>query len=443
MSALSSQKDFFEDLSESGRILPFNGKSFFTLNRIENKRLHQKAYKLDQLEFVLSKINKSRDTYMSQGFFSKPCRRALFIETITHAYIDIDCYKSEFFPGWMTKQQKAAAILSFCDDNLIPLPSVIISSGRGIYLKWYWSAPIPRAAAGRAVAVNKHLVGLFQEMGSDPACVDVSRILRVVGTLNSKNNEPVELLHQTEINGKIITYNFEQFADELLPFTMEEIREFRQKQKEKYEARGEVILLAQERAKARFSAGNRKGFNKFIWCWSVIEDIRTIAEKKYGGTIPYCQDSGHQAGPDMYAHIGASMLGHVIAPAQLWPEIKTWAGLIFPSDYVNKKSNLMAHSSSLLLKAKKGDAYKYRTQTIIDRLGITSDDMQNLNLSVLIDKDEKRRRDRVNTMQQRRQAGAMERVEWLQEHNQEARKPWETMGISRATYFNRKKKGLI
>ncbi len=429
------QKELFSDPREA-RILPFNGRAFFTLNRIENGRMMQKPYNLDQLEYVLTHISNDRDTYMSQGFFSKPCRRVLFIETMTHAYVDLDIYKgASCLEPWMTKQQIAQAILCFCDDNQIPVPSAIISSGRGIYLKWYWSNPIPRAAAGRAVAVNRQLVSMFGEWGADPACVDMSRILRVVGTVNTKNNQPVELLHQTEADGKVLTYDFEMFADEVLPFTMEQIRGFRQAQKEKYETRGEVILLAQERARERLKAGNRKAFNKYDWCWGVVEDIRIIAEKKYGGVIPYCEESGHVAGPDMYAHIGASMLGHVIASSQLRYEIKTWASLILPASYVNDKSSgLMAHSSSLLRLAKRGESYRYRTQTIIDKLGITSDDMQKLGLKVLIDKDEKRRRDReswrashTGQTRQEYEANSLSRV-----------KPWEEMGVSRRTYYRRK-----
>jgi hypothetical protein len=429
------KKDIYTDPSED-RILPYNGQAFFTLNRINNGHMTQKAYKLDQLEFVLSHIANDRDTYMAQGFFSRPCRRALFIETMTHAYVDIDCYKTEFFPGWMTRQQKVQSILSYCDDNFIPVPSAIISSGRGIYLKWYWASPIPREAVGRAVALNKQLVSLFAPLGADPACVDVSRILRVVGTLNSKNNQPVELLHQTDRDGHAITYVFDDFADEVLPYSLEQIREWREAQKQRYEAKGQVIHLAREKARERLKAGNRKAFNRFDWCWRVVEDIRTIADKKYGGVIPYCEESGHVAGPDMYAHIGASMLGNIIPSQQLWPEIRTWAGLILPASYVNDKRNLLAHSSTLLKKAKqvanmteeerirneeaglnRKGAYRYKTQTIIDRLGITSDDMRNFNLKVLIDKDEKRRRDRENTMHKRREAGVMERVEWLNASN--------------------------
>lgn len=436
------------------RILPWNGRSYFTLNRISDGKMTQKAYNLNQIEFVLSHISSERDTYMAQGFFSKPSRRALFVETLTHAYVDIDCYKIAYFAEWMTLDQKAHAILAYCDDNLIPQPSAIISSGRGIYLKWYWDRPIPREAVGRAVAINKHLVSLFSPMGADPACVDVSRILRVVGTLNTKNNQHVALLHQSEVDGRARTYCFDDFADEVLPYRLEQIREWRQAQKERYEAKGQTILLARERARAETS--HRKGFNKVDWCWKVVEDLRTLADIRYGGMVPYCDQSGDMAGPDMFAHIGASMLGHVVSPAQLWPEIQTWASLILPASYVNNRQNLLAHSSTLLKKvreqarlseaekrenekagnSRKG-AYRYRTETIINRLAITTDEMKKL--SCLIDKNEKRHRDRIKTLASRREAGAMERVQWLAEHDTNRTKPWEKLGISRATYYRRMK----
>ena len=63
--------------------------------------------------------------------------------------------------------------------------------------------PLPRAAAGRAVAVNKALVRRFAAFGADPAAVDVSRILRVVGTTNSKSGERTEILWLNECDGRV------------------------------------------------------------------------------------------------------------------------------------------------------------------------------------------------------------------------------------------------
>ena len=63
--------------------------------------------------------------------------------------------------------------------------------------------PLPRAAAGRAVAVNKALVRRFAAFGADPAAVDMSRILRVVGTTNTKSGERAEILWLNECDGRV------------------------------------------------------------------------------------------------------------------------------------------------------------------------------------------------------------------------------------------------
>mgnify|MGYP004714247295 CR=1 FL=1 len=133
------------------------------------------------------------------------------------------------------------------------------------------------------------------------------------------------------------------------------------------------------------------------------------------------------------------MLGHVIPSNQLWHEIQTWSGLILPSNYV--KGELKAHYSTLLEKAKKGESYKYKSQTIIDKLQITSDEMAQL--CCLIDRDEKRKRDKMawrksHTGQSREEYNA-NRLEG----SEKLLKPWEALGISRRTYYYRKNSGLI
>jgi len=425
MGVPSFQSDLF-DPSED-RTLPYNRRAFWTLNRKIGGRLNQKTYRLDQLDFVLSNIRSNDDTFMSQCFFSKPNRRALNVQTITHAWIDLDIYKLPCPPN---PGIAGIFLRQFCSDNLIPHPSVIISSGRGLYLKWYFTSPVPRAAAGRVVAVNRALVRAFEEWNADPSCVDVSRILRVVGTLNTKTGHPVSILHQEERDGSVLTYDFNDFADEILPFSMDEVREFRELQKAKYEKRGEVLLLARERARAAKSAGNRRAFSKFDWCWTVVEDLRTLAEIRHGGTVG-------EGDRDMFAHIGGSMLSHVIEPRQLWPELQTWSRLILPSDYCRK--DLMQHSSSLLKMAKQtGAGYKYRTQTIIEKLQISSDEERQM--KALISKDEKRRRDREAWQAEHT---GMDRQSWLSENSISQEKPWESEGISRRTWYRRQAKNSM
>jgi len=131
------------------------------------------------------------------------------------------------------------------------------------------------------------------------------------------------------------------------------------------------------------------------------------------------------------------MLSHVIEPKQLWPELQTWSRLILPADYCRR--DLMQHSSTLLKMAKEqGAGYKYRTQTIIERLKISSDEERQM--KALISKDEKQRRDREAW---RADHTGMDRQTWLSENSTEASKPWEAEGISRRTWYRRQAKNSM
>ena len=266
------QSELFRDPLEP-RVLPHGGRSFWTLNTLRGGRMEQKAYRIHDMEWVLQHVANDADTYMSQGFFSKPCRRALHLAWLTHAYVDLDLYKLPIPPN---PGVAGSALRMFCADEGIPEPSLIVFSGRGIYLKWMWSTPLPRAAAGRAVAVNKALVRRFAEWGADPASVDVSRILRVVGTKNTKSGESARVLWQAERAGEPKTYDFEMFADEVLPYTMEQIRGFRADGK----AKAEVRLLSHERRRreaAQHQPTARRAFSPEDWHWGVVEDLRMLA----------------------------------------------------------------------------------------------------------------------------------------------------------------------
>ena len=382
--------------------------------------MHQRPFRLHQMEWVLGHVRQDVDTYISQAFFSKPCRRALHVAWLTHAYVDLDLYKLPMPPN---PGEAGILLRLFCADEGIPEPSLIVFSGRGIYLKWMWSNPLPRAAAGRAVAVNKALVRRFVQWGADPAAVDVSRILRVVGTTNTRSGQAARILWQAERDGQVLTHDFGMFADEVLPHTLEEVRGFREAAKVRA---AEVKVLSHERGRRKAAqeqaSKGRKAFSVEDWSWGVVEDLRHLAQLRHGGVVPYTdqQGTGAKAGPDLFGHIGACHLARVVPQAQLWPEIQTWARIILPAEYVS--GALRQHSSTLLAQAKAAAAgatvqrrgrpaspvYAYRSSTIIERLEITSGEMREM--TRLIDADEKRRRDREATIVQRRQSGVQERA---------------------------------
>ena len=429
------------------RVLPRGGWPFWTLNTARGNRMEQRPYRLHELEWVLGHVRPDIDTYMSQAFFSRPCRRALHVAWLTHAYVDLDIYKLPIPPN-----PGGAGILlrMFCADEGIPEPSAIVFSGRGVYLKWMWSSPLPRAAAGRAVAVNKALVRRFAAWGADPAAVDVSRILRVVGTTNSRSGEAARVLWQAERSGQPLTYDFDLFADEVLLHTSME--EGRGSSTAAQARSGELPVLFQERERRRAQRegerarkGEQRPFVPEDWHWGVVEDLRTLARLR-------SPDGMVQPGSlDMFGHIGACQLARVIPAKQLWHEIQAWGRIILPMDYAGSEA-FARHCSTLLREAQRAargekDTYRgrqvtpiytYRKQTIIERLAITGQEMAHM--TRLIDDGEKRRRDREAW---RVAHTGKTRAEWLAENAQKREQPWLAEGISRATWFRRQRVRLV
>jgi hypothetical protein len=95
------------------RILPRGGWPFWTLNTLRPEGgMRQRVYRLHQMEWVLAHVRKDRDTYLSQGFFSAPCRRALHLAWCTHAYVDLDTYRAPRLAG-LTPEQVAGLLVLF------------------------------------------------------------------------------------------------------------------------------------------------------------------------------------------------------------------------------------------------------------------------------------------------------------------------------------------
>jgi len=81
-------------------------------------------------------------------------------------------------------------------DNFSMQPTAVIHSGGGFHCYWVLEKPLPVKKHGVAAieAVNKFL---SQQLGGDPGTQDISRVLRIPGTLNFKlpdNPRPVEVI---------------------------------------------------------------------------------------------------------------------------------------------------------------------------------------------------------------------------------------------------------
>lgn len=144
--------------------------------------------------------------YISQNTFYKPQRRIENIKDLRAVYIDIDCYNSKY-----TKN----TVQYFLEHDLygykIPRPNYLIDSGRGLYYI-VLIKPVPSMALPLWYAVQRYLFNTLKEFGADANALDPTRVLRIVGTMNSKSGTSVKVLDEFDYE-----YSLREIQEEYLP----------------------------------------------------------------------------------------------------------------------------------------------------------------------------------------------------------------------------------
>lgn len=160
-------------------------------------------------ETLKNKIEKyvgKENYYISQNTFYKNSRKIEDIKRLCALYSDIDCYKVG-----MSKESVLWHLEQDIFNREIPIPSLIIDSGRGIYLIWL-IRPVPMKAIPLWRYTQDYFYSVLQDFGADSASRDAARILRLAGSLNSSTGSMVKIL---EVNNYIYTIN--EIQEDYLP----------------------------------------------------------------------------------------------------------------------------------------------------------------------------------------------------------------------------------
>ena len=144
------------------------------------------------------------DVYVSMNSFYMNSRKSEYLKRLNCFYVDIDCYNKG-----LTQKEVLKELEEKYFGKTFPYPTFVVNSGRGLYLIWKFSKSEDRNAKSRWVRIEKILCNLLSDFGSDPACSEPSRILRVVGSINSKSKTKVFV---EKFYGQTYSlYNFEKF----------------------------------------------------------------------------------------------------------------------------------------------------------------------------------------------------------------------------------------
>ncbi len=349
------------------------------------------------------------DLYVSQQSFWT-WRRIASLKHLGCLYADLDYRKRA---KWADSRPEDVlwSAMRVLDDENVPPPSYALSTGNGLCLVWLHSY-VPRAALPRWSAIQKLLANVLDAFGSDKNALDAARVFRVAGSRNSRardwHNEIVRpvYLRDSPDRLRLGAYAFDDLADQILPL-----------------ARADLVSLRAERAKRRAerdATASRKP-TKYLtvasYYESVLTDLQRLRHLRHGedGAIP-------QGGRDEWLFIASCAMAHLAPAAVVAREI---AALAMEAAGWNERE---AHSrmSAVLRRAEasargetiidpRGETvdpkYRFKAGTIIERLEISSNEMEAANLRVLVNQDRRRALNTVRTRESRHRRGSKPRSE--------------------------------
>ena len=161
------------------------------------RRSWEKIQPLDDLSAAMGAHVGQPDRYFSPNEFTH-WRRVNLLSSLRACYVDLD--QAHNWP----------ALLDALGALLLPEPSLVVESGRGLHLYWVLDAA-PAKALPVWQAIQDTLVTKLQPFGADPAARDCTRMLRIVGSLNGKN--------AAEVKGWLISprrWTLHELANEVL-----------------------------------------------------------------------------------------------------------------------------------------------------------------------------------------------------------------------------------
>lgn len=162
--------------------------------KIKNGSL-QHHYKIDSIEKGLQQWLQT-DSYISMNTFYTPKRLVTNLKQIRTSFVDIDCQnidRSAEEISYLLKKEYFGISL--------PTPNLMIYSGRGLNLLWMLE-PMSGLALERWEKLQRVIYKTVESLGADNKALDASRVFRLAGSTNSKNNAQVfcEVFHENRIS---------------------------------------------------------------------------------------------------------------------------------------------------------------------------------------------------------------------------------------------------
>lgn len=403
------------------------GKGYVTVARKfgarSRKPFDQRSGPFKELAEIVPAYGGMDDVYVSQNTFYGS-RKKTRIAELRSLFSDIDYFKVDGLAD-MSPMGAFIHTLEALERARIPAPSLVVSTGRGLALVWRHE-PVPRHVLKKWDLCQERIFDVLRPLGADPMAKDATRVLRLVGTRNSKSGRAVEAIWE---DPEREVWDFGGLSDEILPLTREELEEKRARRRED-RAEEEVRSGSKKPPKRRRRSAEGKTLRTLNE--GRLSDLKRLAklrDRNGEGVL----DSGER---DDW------MFAAAVTMAYLWqvPDFERELIALGKEKAGWDEAETRNRMHGVIDRARKADAgetvdwdgqkrdprYRLSNPSIIRDLSITPE--EEAQLEVIISEKTKRQRDAARKQQQRRARGAVPRDEYIaearerrQHHRREAR----------------------
>lgn len=209
---VEKNKNTINEAAKQIELIHRNDDGFVTVALKKDNTFSQYHYSVEVLKANIGKVLAIKDSniYVSPNSFYKPFRKIENIRKLNALYIDLDYYSLEKYEKFSFEAIKYNLEKDYFNIE-VPEPNFVINTGRGMALYWLIE-PVPYKALPLWNALEKNFLEKLKDIGGDSKCVDSTRIMRLSGTINSKNNSIAKMY----IYNNYI-YSLRELQEEYLP----------------------------------------------------------------------------------------------------------------------------------------------------------------------------------------------------------------------------------
>ncbi|TQO55597.1 DNA-binding response regulator [Paraclostridium bifermentans] len=336
------------------------------------------------LKDIVEELHEQNDVFVAPNTMYIPKRRVENIRQFRSLFQDIDCENVG-----LEKAETVYLIWELYYEGKIPKPTMVTDSGRGVHLYWRIQNA-PYGALNTWQELQDYIYYNLKHLGADRQATDSARVLRLPGTINSKN----------QVNCKVL------YIDDDLEYSMYDLRE----QYLNYRPKSYQLQMQDTKVVENKVVSNRF-FNSYSLHMQRANDLQTLCRLRHFDMKGYRNMAIHCYAywKGIYVRDQYELEKEVIELNNAFKEplkdteVKAVLRCIPKAieKFIAYEQGLRSGEKKRVSKGMRDkEGYWYKNTTLIERLGITANEQKHM--KTIIGTDEKYERNNERRRAERR-----------------------------------------